>query len=168
MGNGFERLLWNSRLLMLVPVVFSVLAALCALCLATADVIHLIVLTSRYVTAPREALHAQIVTGIVRAVDGYLLTAIMLIFAMGLYELFVGRIEAAEKSEVAPRLLLIQSLDDLKDRLAKVVVLILVITFFQQALAMSFASARDLLFLALGTLLVGGALYLSSRATRGH
>jgi hypothetical protein len=47
----------------------------------------------------------------------------MLIFALGLYELFVSRIEIAEGSEFAERRLLIRSLDDLKDHLAKVVLL---------------------------------------------
>ncbi len=168
MGKWFERLLWGSRLLILVAVVASVLVALCALYVATVDVVHLVVQTARYTAHSPDEAHAEIVTTVVRTVDGYLLTAVMLIFAMGLYELFIGKIDAAEASEVAPRLLLIRSLDDLKDRLAKVVVLILVITFFQQALALHFGSARDLVYLALGTLLVGGALYLSSRAGGKH
>ena len=61
------------------------------------------------------------------------------------------------------RLLLIQSLDDLKDRLARVVVLIPVITFFQRAMELPYETSRDVLFLALGTLLAGSALFLSSR-----
>ncbi len=56
----------------------------------------------------------------------------------------------------------------LKDRLAKVVVLILVITFFQQAIQLRFMTALDLVYLALGTLLIGGTLFLSSRASKNH
>jgi uncharacterized membrane protein YqhA len=163
----FERILWASRLMVMVPVVASVLMALITLYVATVDVAHLLGLAAHYADphslAESAAQNARIVTLVVKAVDGYLLTAILLIFALGLYELFISKIEAAESSEVSQRLLLIRSLDDLKDRLAKVVVLILVITFFQRAVELPYTTARDVLFLALGTLLVGGALFLSSR-----
>lgn len=96
-------------------------------------------------------------------VDGYLLAVALLIFALGLYELFVNKIEIAEGSAFAERLLLIRTFDDLKDRLAKVVLLMLVVKFFQQALQTKYASALDLLYLALGILLVAGALWLSHR-----
>ncbi|MBV9848406.1 MAG: YqhA family protein [Armatimonadetes bacterium] len=167
--SGFERALWGTRLMVLVAVVISVLLALGALALATVEAAHVLALVLRDLAAPgADSLHTRIITGLVRAVDGYLLTAILLIFAFGLYELFISRIHIAESSEVAPRLLLIRSLDDLKDRLAKVVVLILVITFFQEALQLRYDSPRDLLYLALGTLFVGGALYLSSRHPPGE
>jgi uncharacterized membrane protein YqhA len=166
MERLFERLLWGSRLMVLVAVVASVLAALVTLYMATVDVGRLLVMAVGYgglSQAKAAEVSLKIVTMVVKTVDGYLLTAVMLIFALGLYELFISRIDLAERSEVAPRLLLIQSLDDLKDRLAKVVVLILVITFFQQAVEMTYQNARDLLFLALGTFLVGGALFLSGK-----
>ena len=98
---------------------------------------------------------------IVKAVDGYLFAAILLIFALGLYELFVSKIERAENSDFAARLLRIRSIDDLKDRLAKVILLILVVKFFQQALEVKYASALDLLYLGLGILFVGAALFIS-------
>ena len=87
-------------------------------------------MTSRSPRRPGSLSEGTIVAHVVEVVDGYLLAAIMLIFALGLYELFVSRIEIAEGSEFAERLLLIRSLDDLKDRLAKVVLLILVVKFF--------------------------------------
>lgn len=171
--QALERALWGSRYLVLVAVIASLLVAVVALFMATVDVWHLIVRALGYIHAESEAgadgtENAQLVTLIVKAVDGYLIMAIMVIFALGLYELFIGKIDAAENSDVAARLLLIRSLDDLKDRLAKVVVLILVITFFQQALQLRFTTALDLLYLALGTLMVGGALFLSSLASKSH
>lgn len=166
--DGFERALWGTRLMVLVAVVASIALALGALALTTAEAAHLLGLIWRALAAPgagaaAEALHTRIISGVVQVVDGYLLTAILVIFAFGLYELFVSRIDVAEDAEIAPRLLLIRSLDDLKDRLAKVVVLILVITFFQEALQLHYGSAGDLLSLALGILAVGGALFLSSQ-----
>ena len=51
------------------------------------------------------------VTTIIKVVDEYLIGAILIVFSLGLYELFVSKLEAAERSEAAPRLLLIRSLD---------------------------------------------------------
>ena len=167
--DGFERLLWGSRLIVLLAVVASMLVAMGMFFVSTVDVIglmgHMLHYPATY-GAERLELRSTIVAHVVEVVDGYLLAAIMLIFALGLYELFISRIAAAEGSEFAARLLLIRSLDDLKDRLAKVVLLILVVKFFEYALQLSFKTPLDLLYLAIGTALVSGALYLSHG--KGH
>ncbi len=49
----------------------------------------------------REVTRADAVTTIVKAVDEYLSAAILLLFALDLYELFIDRIDAAEDSEAA-------------------------------------------------------------------
>jgi uncharacterized membrane protein YqhA len=162
----FEALLWNSRLIVLVAVVASLVVSGAMFFVATIDVIGLVSHLGAYADfhlAPeaRAALRSTTVTHVVEVVDGYLLAAIMLIFALGLYELFVSRIEVAEGSEFASRLLLIRSMDDLKSRLAKVVLLILVVKFFEYALRIEINTPLDLLYLGLGTLLVSGALWLS-------
>jgi uncharacterized membrane protein YqhA len=82
--------------------------------------------------------------------------------------LFINKIDIAEGSEFAKRLLLFHSLDDLKDRLAKVVLLILVVKFFQQALAQKYQNPQDLLYLAVGTLLVAVALRLAKGKSPGE
>jgi uncharacterized membrane protein YqhA len=162
--NLFERLLWGSRLIVLLAVVASLLVSVGMFYVSTVDVIGLIGYIAQYAGthgAERLELRSSIVAHVVEVVDGYLLAAIMLIFSLGLYELFVSRIDVAEGSEFASRLLLIHSLDDLKDRLAKVVLLILVVKFFEYALSLPFKTPLDLLYLALGTLLVSAALYLT-------
>jgi uncharacterized membrane protein YqhA len=44
----------------------------------------------------REVTRADAITTIVKAVDEYLIAAILLLFALGLYELFIDRIDVAE------------------------------------------------------------------------
>lgn len=164
--SAFEKFLWNSRLIVLVAVLASLAGSIAMFYVATIDVVDL----SRHLLhyhdsglSPdaRTELRSTIITHLVEVVDGYLLAAIMLIFSLGLYELFVSRIEAAEGSEFAARLLLIRSLDDLKDRLAKVVLLILVVKFFEYALRLKFETPLDLLYLAVGVFLMAAALYIS-------
>ena len=170
--KAFESLLWNSRLIVLVAVVASLIVALAMFYISTVDVISLGKHLLHYHDLTLEAdarmeLRATVVAHVVEVVDGYLLASIMLIFALGLYELFVNRIDQAEGSEFAARLLLIRSLDDLKDRLAKVVLLILVVKFFEYALALKITAALDLLWLALGIALIAAALLFSHKPSTG-
>lgn len=102
----FERVLWGSRFAVLIAVVGSVVLALGTLYLGTADVIYSLGYLTSYTdpslsSAEREVVRANAVTTIVKAVDEYLIAAILLLFALGLYELFIDRIDAAERSEVA-------------------------------------------------------------------
>ena len=106
-------------------------------------------------------MHATVVAHVAEIVDGYLFATILIIFALGLYELFISKIDAIENSPVAPRLLLIRSLDDLKERLAKVVFLILIVRYFEYALESTPSTPLDLLYLAIGIALIAIALYLT-------
>jgi uncharacterized membrane protein YqhA len=168
-GRLFEGMLWNSRLVVVVAVVASLVVALVMFYMATADAIFL-TLGIRGYTDPnlsesaRHHLHLATITHVAEVVDGYLFAAIMIIFALGLYELFISKIEAAERSEIASRVLLIRSVDDLKERLAKVVFLILIVRYFEFALEATVNGPLDLLYLAVGIALVAVSLYL----TRSH
>ncbi len=111
----------------------------------------------------RSAIYTAAVANIAAVIDGYLFATIMLIFAMGLYELFISKIEVAENNELAQRILLIRSIDDLKDRLAKVIFLVLIVKFFEYALHGSYTTPLELMELAAGILMLAGALWLTGR-----
>lgn len=164
----FEGTLWRSRLVVVVAVIASVLVGIGVFYMTTVDTVIMLSHLAGYADPSladdaRRAMRLSLVAEVVAIVDGYLLAAIMLILALGLYELFVNRIDESQGSEFASRLLLIRSFDDLKDRLARVVLLILIVKFFQQALRLKYEDTQDLLFLALGIVLIGAAIYLSHR-----
>lgn len=100
-------------------------------------------------------------THVVEIVDGYLLATVMLIFALGLYELFISKIDRAQGAETLSKVLVIESLDDLKARLGKVVLMILIVKFFECAVEIQFGNVLELLYLGAGIALIGLALYLS-------
>jgi uncharacterized membrane protein YqhA len=167
----FEGVLWNSRLLVIVAVIASVAVAIVMFYIASVDSVYLIGEVMHYAARDqigRDHAHAAIVAHVAEIVDGYLFAAIMIIFSFGLYELFISRIDAAERSHWAPRLLLIRSLDDLKERLAKVVFLILIVRYFEYALQSEIGGPLDLLYLAVGIALVALSLYLTGRAGHGE
>jgi uncharacterized membrane protein YqhA len=164
----FERVLWNSRLFTLTAVIASLIAALVMFYVATADVVYLVRDVFTYAaleTAAREHLHLKIVANVAEIVDGYLFATILIIFALGLYELFISRIDEIEDSTTAPRVLIIRSLDDLKERLAKVVFLILIVRYFEYALEAEIGAPLDLLYLAIGIALIAVSLYLTKEKT---
>lgn len=171
-GRMLEEAVWGSRWIVVIAVVAAILMSLGVFLVTTIDAIGVAGQVAAYADpslseAARAALRLQTIADVVGAIDGYLLAAVLLIFALGLYELFISKIEAAEQSDFARRLLLVQSLDDLKDRLARVVLLILVVKFLQSALALKYQSAVDLLLLAVGIALVGLAVYLTSHRKPG-
>lgn len=160
----FEGFLWESRLVVIAAVIISLVSSLAMFFMATVDAIYMVSHLLEYPYLQGEArftLRSATITHVVELIDGYLLAIVLLIFALGLYELFISKIDKAESAENASQVLVIQSLDDLKARLAKVVLMILIVKFFEYALAMSFSTPLDLLAFAGGIALIGLALYLT-------
>lgn len=162
----FEKVLWQSRLVIVVAVIASLFTAFVMLYLTTVDVVYMISHLGEYASpemteSARKSLHATTVGHVVEIIDGYLLSSVLLIFALGLYELFVSKIDIASASEQSSNVLIINSMDDLKDRLAKVILMILIVKFFEYVIAMTYSTPLELLYLATGIALVGLALYLT-------
>ncbi len=162
----FESTLWSSRFVVLFAVVASLASAFVMFFVATVDawflVSHMFEYTSsELVGEARAAFRNTTVTHVVEIIDGYLLGTVLLIFALGLYELFISPIEQAMESETASSVLIIRSLDDLKGRLAKVILMILIVKYFEHAARMAFEGPLELLYLAAGIALIGLALYLT-------
>lgn len=163
----FESLLWNSRLVVFVAVIGSLFTAFGMFYLTFVDVYYTLSHLLHYASldaAGRQALKAETVAHVVSSVDGFLLGTIMLIFSLGLYELFISKIDVAEKSQGASKILFIRSLDDLKDRLAKVIVMILIVMFFEQAIFLKPTGPLELLYYSLAIMLIAAALYFSHKA----
>lgn len=162
----FEGALWNSRLIVLAAVMSSLAASFAMFFIATIDAYFMVIHLGEYaspnlVGEARRQVHGTIITHVVEIVDGYLLGTVLLIFALGLYELFISNIDQAESSATKSNVLLIRSLDDLKTRLAKVILMILIVKYFEHAIGMKFENPIDLLYLAGGIALIGFALYLT-------
>ncbi len=163
----FERGLWASRLVVLAAVFASLASSFALFFITSVDVVTLIAHLVDYIgldEAARSALRLDAVGHIVNAVDGYLLATILLIFALGLYELFISKIDPAENSSRSSKVLYIKSLDDLKDKLAKVILMILVVTYFEHTIQTEFSTPLDLIYFALGIALVSLALFLAHKS----
>ena len=165
----FEGALWRSRYVVLFAVVASMIAGFAIFFMATADVFYLVSHIFHYAdpglpAEARKLLHDETITHIVEVVDGYLLAIVMLIFSLGIYELFISDIDEARGSKTSSKILVIESLDDLKARLAKVIIMILIVTLFESALQQKMDNPLDLLYLGGAIALIGIALYFTHKA----
>ncbi|WP_435628310.1 YqhA family protein [Candidatus Ferrigenium straubiae] len=168
----FEGALWNSRFMILAAVIGSLLAGIAIFYMATVDVVNLFGHALHYADASltvetRKALHDSTVSHIVEVVDGYLLATVMLIFSLGLYELFISDIDQAHGSKSSSKILVINNLDDLKSRLAKVILMIMIVTLFEEALRMHMSTPLDLVYLGASIALIALALYLTHASEHG-
>ena len=164
--RGFEITLWNSRLIVVFAVVPSIAVGVVLFCINAIESVRVLPDLLRCIDLTlaadqREKLFKQSLLREISAIDGYLLGAFMLIFAFGLYELFLADLEEARSSRTAGRILRIRSLDDLKTRLAKVILIILIVETFKDAFGIKAESALELLYVGATIALIGLALYLT-------
>ncbi len=156
----FEWILWNSRFFVIFAVVFSMLGGMILFVVASVDIFE----AASYVIStylnhlhPKD-FHEVLVSGLIGAIDLYLIAIVMFIFAFGLYELFISEIDIA-KTCSSSKLLEIHSLDELKDKLAKVIVMVLVVNFFQRVLHTKYSGALEMTYLSLSILALSAGLY---------
>ena len=158
--NLFESILWNTRFFVLLAVVFSMLGGIALFIVASVDiyeVVHNVISTYVNHLHP-EDFHETIVSGLIGAIDLYLMAVVMFIFGFGLYELFISEIDVA-KTQEASKILEIHSLDELKDKLGKVIVMVLVVSFFKRILHTEYNGAIEMLYFAASILGLSVALY---------
>lgn len=160
----FSNLLWQSRFIVILSVIFSFLGAVILFVIASLDVLGV----GQYVIQAflsgnhPEHFHEDIVSGVIEAIDLYLIAVVLLIFSFGIYELFIGKIAAAD-AEKSSSVLIISDLDQLKDKLAKVIIMVLVVNYFQRVLHTSYNSPLELLYFALAIVALSLGLYFSGK-----
>ncbi len=163
--RNFENGLWQVRWTVIVAVVCSGVTALAMFYVASVDAYHVLNLLLDYGSLSdndiRSSVRALAIGHVVEVVDGFLLAIVLLIFSFGLYELYVSKIDTAYDQESASHMLAIDSLDDLKSRLGKVILMILIVKFFELAISMEFTNVYDLLLFSIGIVLISGSLFLT-------
>lgn len=167
----FENTLWTSRFVIILAVVFGLIGAIVLFVVASFDIYDTakFVLNTYITHAHPEHFHEEVVGGIIGAVDLYLIGVVMIIFSFGLYELFISDIDAAKDEDGEEnQLLAIHSLDQLKDKISKVIVMVLVVGFFQKVGHTSYNGALDLFYLALSITAVSVGLYFLSKVGKVH
>jgi uncharacterized protein (TIGR00645 family) len=160
MEQFFEKVLWQSRFLVLLAVIPSLIGAVVLFVIGSMDIFKVVVGTWHYMTGSNTVdIHETVVTDIVGAVDIYLIAIVLLIFGLGTYKLFISKIEQEEVSELT-HLLDVTSIDELKDKIARVVILALIIEFFRAVVDIRFDTPLSAIYLAVSVLALSAAILL--------
>jgi uncharacterized membrane protein YqhA len=152
----FQRLLSNTRFVLLVPVIGSLVASLTLLVYGSMVIIRLFV--EGFNKLPDSKTAKLLGISLIEVVDLYLLGTAFYIIALGLYELFID-----DRLEL-PAWLHIHTFDDLKSKLIGVIVVVMSVLFLGQLV--SWDGQRELLGLGAAIALVTAALtfYLSYKS----
>lgn len=156
----FEKGLWSSRYITLLPVLFGLIGAVILFVIASYDIVHVLGQSWKFLFHGYhpENFHSDIVSEIIGAIDLYLIALVLYIFSFGIYELFISKIDEVENDK-GSKVLEVNSLDQLKDKIAKVIVMVLVVSFFQRVLHTEYNGALEMCYFALSILALSVGLY---------
>jgi uncharacterized membrane protein YqhA len=143
-----NRIVASARYLALAGVFFGLLAALTAFVWGGLKTVLIVI----------KLAHGELdgmAIGLVQIMDGFLIAAGLLIFALGMYELFIGEIEL-------PGWLVIKDLDSLKAKLAGVIVMVIAVSFLER---LEGNDTRGLLEAGVGAALVSAVLVWMAKKT---
>jgi uncharacterized membrane protein YqhA len=137
-------LLDKSRYLTIIGVLGLLAAAIAAFVWGTIQTVQTIVLIAQTMGADQ-----SITVALLEIVDSFLIATTLLIFSVGLYELFIGDIPM-------PEWMVIHNLDGLKAKLSNMIIMVMAVKFVEKLVDVK--SYSDLLYFGGAVTLVSAAL----------
>ena len=161
--NKFEKALWNTRFVVLIAVVLSIISSITLFLLGGWDIIQVTIFSNPLFNQNTNA-NNDLLFNIISSIDLFLIGIVLLIFGFGVYELFISEIDFA-KGKFTDSTLKINSLDQLKNKIIKVIIIVLIVKFFEKVLKLShnFTTPNDLLLFSLSILSICIGYYLINR-----
>ncbi|MBJ11243.1 MAG: hypothetical protein CMP66_07315 [Flavobacteriales bacterium] len=161
--DKFESILWNLRYVVILAVILSVLASITLFIIGSWDIVHAIVFQNP-ITNDSINQNNNLLFKIISSIDMFLIGIVLLIFGFGVYELFISEIDIA-KDKFSDSTLKIRTLDQLKNKIIKVVIIVLIVKFFEKILKLtpSFNSPQDLLLLSVSILAICLGFFLINK-----
>lgn len=155
----FENMLLKSRFITFFAVIFTLIGSIIVFLVASYDIYSVLLKVWNYFvnSIGSDDFHADVIGGIIGAIDLYLIALVLLIFSFGVYELFISEIKDAREKGLS--VLEVHSLDQLKDKIAKVIIMVLIVNFFQRVTHINFVTPIDMIYFALAILALSLGLY---------
>lgn len=152
--KNFEKTLWNLRYVVILSVVLSILSSITLFFLGSWDIINSII-NQNPLFNPNINNNNDLLFNIISSIDLFLIGIVLLIFGFGVYELFINEIDFA-KGKFSDSTLKIKSLDQLKNKIIKVIIIVLIVKFFEKILKLTpeFTSPNDVLLFSVSILAI--------------
>ena len=162
-GSKFEKILWNVRYITVLAVILSIFSAFALIVLGSWNIIEAIIFYNPLFDDSIIS-NNDLLFKIISAIDLFLIGIVLLIFGFGIYELFVSEIDFAN-AKFTESTLKIRDLDQLKNKIIKVVIIVLIVKFFEKVLKFSenFTSPMDILYFGLSILSICIGYFLINR-----
>ncbi|MEY3866992.1 MAG: YqhA family protein [Microcoleaceae cyanobacterium] len=165
--NLIEQGLWLLRFITIVPVMFSILSVFMLFILGSMEVLGSLQALLHLNEDPEKML-PKIMAGILGGIDVYLIGIVMILFAYGIYELFISKIDVGRQEDTEVKILTITSLDQLKEKILKVIIMVMIVGFFKRLIELEVKTSTDLLLMAISILLISGSAYLMKVGQKHH
>lgn len=152
-----ESALWKTRLVVILPVVFGILAAFALFLTASYEIFQAVSHLELFGSSKAE--HTGLIIHVITAVDQYLIGIVLLIFSFGIYELFISNIDVARNGN-EKSILDIHSLDELKNKILKVIVMVLIVSLSRSIMSATVSSSQEILLISISILALSGCVFL--------
>lgn len=161
-----ERALWNWRFIILLAAFGFLFISAITFVMGTLEAV---VLVQQFISQVihhgahfSTTVYNEILTTLIAVIDHYLLAIVLLIFGLGIYQLFISRLNLAEEQhDIRVDWLVFHSMHELKAVLAKVILMIIIVNFLKNAIDVHYTSPLDILYLGGAIASVGLAIKLS-------
>ena len=163
MENKFEKFLWSFRYITILAVILSILSAFTLIVIGSWDIIEAVIFYNPLFDTSISS-NNELLFKLISAIDLFLIGIVLLIFGFGIYELFVSVIDFAN-SKFTESTLKIRDLDQLKNKIIKVIIIVLIVKFFEKVLKFSenFTTPMDILYFGLSILSICVGYYLINK-----
>ena len=162
MEKFFEKGLWASRYIVILAVVFSVISAMSLFLIGSYEIVYTLLHDSPLSAGHQGHSHAKLMSKIIGAIDLYLIGVVLLIFGFGIYELFVSRIDVARKN-IDVTILEVKNIDELKNKIIKVIIMVLIVSFFKKVLDTSYESPLEMMYFATSIFALSFGVFLINK-----
>tara|TARA_E500000331_G_scaffold179960_1_gene173311 strand:- start:153 stop:650 length:498 start_codon:yes stop_codon:yes gene_type:complete len=162
-NNKFENVLWSSRFVVIIAVVLSIISSISLFFIGGWDIIQATIFNNPLFNENINNSN-DLLFKIISSIDLFLIGIVLLIFGFGVYELFISEIDFA-KDKFADSTLKINNLDQLKNKIIKVIIIVLIVKFFEKVLKLfnNFTTPNDLLLFSISILSICIGYYLINR-----
>ena len=164
MERVFEKILWSTRYAVILAVVFSVLGSVALFVLGSYEIMETLFVNLPPLIMGETHDHSHMLLKLITAIDLYLIGVVLLIFGFGIYELFISKIDIA-RADKGITILEIENLDELKNKIIKVIIMVLIVSFFERILkiSQSYNEPIEMLYFAISVFALSLGVYFMKK-----
>ncbi len=140
-----EKIIWNLRLFLIIPIFSFLFISIFLIFISLKKVYNIIILWFEW-------FNLELLWNIVSLMDLILLALILIIFAWWIYELFIDEIWEKKHNKNKAKHLIIADIDELKESLWKVIVIMLIVNLFKILISFKISSWQDLIAISVSIL----------------